>query len=131
MSRQLCPYCGVQMPGEPHYESCPMLALSKKISKKPGRIELHQKRDGDTWMVSVITPDTEFGSAYFSERAGNSPHQAAESYMAYDDDNAGADLVRKNPHESFICVIDIQMMFGRACRVHLFMLEGDEVKRFP
>lgn len=105
----------------------------EKLPPPPKIREFKQKMDGTTWMVSVIGPDQEDGSAWYSERAGKSPEAAAKSYMRDpEDDNPGARICREHPDEVIIVVIDQQIApSGKQWHVHLFCIEGGMLRRFP
>lgn len=105
--------------------------FAEKEKQKPKRLEIKQKMDGTTWMVSVIGPDQKDGSAWYSERAGRDAKQAAESYWK-DPDNHGANVIDRHPEETLIVVIDQAIApSGKQWHVHLFCVEGGKVVRFP
>lgn len=89
--------------------------------------------DGTTWMVSVLHPECEDGSSWYSERAGKSPLEAAQGYFSDGpDDNDGVALLLKDPSLAFLCVIGQQVAPGkRQWKVYLFVVEDGKVKSFP
>jgi hypothetical protein len=122
--RRPCSKCGQPVrDGEIH--ECP--------GTPPKRLNFKQKMDGTSWMVSVIGPDEDEGSAWYSERGGGNPLEAAQSYMQDDaSDNPGAAAIRDHPEEVIIVVIDQQIApSGKQWHVHLFCLENGKLRRFP
>src|ERR1044072_8803953 len=108
----------------------------KKLKEMPPPkklLEIKQKMDGTTWMVSVIGPKQNDGSTYWMERAGKDPITAVKGYMKEaDDDNTGAQVIREFPDEVIICVVDQTLApSGKQWKVHLFCVENGKPVRFP
>ena len=83
------------------------------------------RMDGTTWMVSVIhSTETEDGSQWYSERAGQNPIEAAVSYCMDDpDDNPGARLCRKDPDMVLLIVIGQQLAVSlKPWKVYIFQI---------
>jgi hypothetical protein len=79
--------------------------------------------NGNTWMVSIIhSVETEDGSAWYSERAGKNPIEAAVSYLMDDpEDNPGTRLARQDPQQTLVVVIGQQVAPSmKPWKVYLF-----------
>jgi hypothetical protein len=99
---------------------------------KMERKEMNRK-DGVTWMVSIIHPDHKGGSTFFSERPGKDAREAALSYFNDPtDDNKGAALAHKDPEMTLIVVIDNEDLAPRrkAGKVTIFMPRQTEDGKF-
>jgi hypothetical protein len=91
------------------------------------------RKDGVTWMVSIIHPDHKGGSTFFSERPGKDAREAALSYFNDPtDDNKGAALAHKDPEMTLIVVIDNEDLAPsrKAWKVTIFMPRQTEDGKF-